>query len=277
LYKVIHITDIHIVPEGQVVVGMDPNKRFSQVIDSVNQKHGNADLCVISGDLTDRGDFASYELVSKHLAKLNVPYRLMLGNHDNRTEFRRAFPHVHLDDHGFVQSWADLGDIRLIFLDTKDDAHAGTGILCSERIDWLSSQLEEATHQRIILFMHHPPKSLGVVWFDNMMLENPMEFWDLLARHPNVEHIAFGHLHLTTTGRWGSVSFSCNRGTCHRISLGFDADAVEYVDGEPTYDVLLLNEDSVIVHHTAPVDERGLIAREFATPDGVGRIEYLER
>jgi 3',5'-cyclic-AMP phosphodiesterase len=272
--KVIHITDTHIVAPGGSVVGHDPTGRLESVIATINQTHADAALCVFSGDLTDRGDEDSYRQLAALLGDLDVPYRLMMGNHDHRASFRRVFPGEPVDDFGYVQSSLDMGDTRLIFVDTLDDDRPDTGRLCRKRMEWLADRLAGPHAKRSVVFMHHPPFSVGVPWFDAMMLNDPKEFQTLIRASGAVAHLAFGHLHLTTMGSWHGIPFSCNRGTCHRIALGFGGGAVEYVASEPTFDVLILSDTGVTVHHTAPFTKDSVIAREYETPDGVGRFEF---
>jgi 3',5'-cyclic-AMP phosphodiesterase len=273
--KIIHVTDTHIAAPGQLVVGHDPRQRLAEVIASINQAHPDAALCVFSGDLTDRGDEAAYREFAAILGDLDLPYRLMMGNHDHRATFRKVFPHEPVDDAGFVQSVAAVGDLRLVLADTLDDARPDTGRLCPIRLEWLGDTLTRSTDRRSIVFMHHPPFSVGVPWFDAMMLNEPEAFQSLLRESGSVMHLAFGHLHLTTTGAWHGIPFSCNRGTCHRIALSFGSDRIEFVQSEPTYDVLKISDSGLSVHHTAPVAPAMLIAREYPTPDGFGRFEYL--
>ncbi|MGL6210344.1 MAG: phosphodiesterase [Paracoccaceae bacterium] len=274
MHKTIHITDTHIVAPGGSVVGHDPTPRLESVIAAINQTHRDAALCVFSGDLTDHGDEAAYRELAVLLADLEVPYRLMMGNHDHRATFRRAFPDQPVDDFGYVQSSLDLGDARLIFIDTLDDDRPDTGRLCQNRMEWLRNALTAPGAKQSVVFMHHPPFSVGVPCFDVMMLNNPEPFQALIRDSGAVAHLAFGHLHLTTSGSWNGIPFSCNRGTCHRIALSFADGAVEYVGSEPTYDVLILSDTGVTVHHTAPFTKDSVIAREYATPDGVGRLEF---
>ncbi|TIQ52180.1 MAG: phosphodiesterase, partial [Mesorhizobium sp.] len=83
MLKIIHVSDTHIAPAGQLVVGLDPHERLRQVVHAINTNHGDAALCVITGDLTDRGDEASYRVFRDIVSELKIPYRLLLGNHDN--------------------------------------------------------------------------------------------------------------------------------------------------------------------------------------------------
>lgn len=58
--KFIHFTDLHLVPRGEKLWGFDPVARFEACLSDLAKFHADAEFCVISGDLTDRGDIASY-------------------------------------------------------------------------------------------------------------------------------------------------------------------------------------------------------------------------
>lgn len=271
MLKIIHVSDTHIGPLGQLVVGLDPHERLRQVVQTINGSHDDAALCVITGDLTDRGDEDSYRAFADIVSELKIPYRLLLGNHDNRESFRRVFPDVPVDADGFIQSTADFGNIRLIFLDSLHDNHAGLGQLCNSRLEWLERVFQEAaaTGRRSVIFIHHPPFSVGVRMFDQMLLENPSPFLNKFAANKPL-HLAFGHLHLTTSGSWNGIPYSCNRGVAHRIALSLEGDVTEFIEAEPTFDVMLISSNGVLVHHTAPATESAVIAREYPTEDGKG-------
>ncbi|ESZ10637.1 metallophosphoesterase [Mesorhizobium sp. L48C026A00] len=85
--KLIHLTDLHLVPAGAMLFGFDPAERMRKTIERINRDHADAELCVVTGDLTDEGDFASYELLREVLQEMRVPIRLLLGNHDSLTSY----------------------------------------------------------------------------------------------------------------------------------------------------------------------------------------------
>jgi len=271
MLKIVHVSDPHIGPAGQLVVGLDPNERLRRVFQAINENHQDAALCVITGDLTDRGDEESYRAFADALSELRIPYTLLLGNHDNRENFRHVFPDASVDANGFIQSVADFDNIRLVFLDSLHADHAGLGQLCKSRLEWLDGILEEAkvTSRRSVVFIHHPPFSVGVRMFDQMLLENPEPFLNKISKNKPL-HLAFGHLHLTTSGSWNGIPYSCNRGVAHRIALNLEGDVTEFIESEPTFDVMLISSDGVVVHHTAPTTDSAIIAREYPTEDGKG-------
>lgn len=275
--KIIHLSDIHMCPPGERVVGFDPAARLQSVIDTVNREHGDADLCIASGDLADRGDEASYRRLRALLSDLALPVHLMLGNHDRRDAFRRVFPEAHNDGEGFVQAAIDLGDQRLVLLDTLDEARPSAGLLCPARLVWLERALAAHPATPTMVFAHHPPFPLGVEYFREMLLLNGHEFEALLERHSQVVHTAFGHVHFPAFGRAGARSFSAARGTCHPIHPLLQGMTATYVDRLPSYEIILFEGNRVIVHHMETATLEDIVAREYADEDGgPGTMEILK-
>lgn len=275
MQKIIHITDTHLCPPGGTVLGLDPEARLRTVIRAVNENHGDAALCVVTGDLTDQGQFDAYLLLRDCLAGLRVPHRLLLGNHDARAAFREVFATTDRDDDGFVQSVVEFGQTACILLDTLDEARPADGLLCGRRLAWLDARLAELAASRVLIFMHHPPLSIGLPWFDGMLLANGEALMQCLARHDNVAHIAFGHVHVNTSGVWRGISFSASRGTCHKILSDTAANHADYVDDGAAYDMLLIGDDGVAVHSIEPAGPNTLIGRETPTPDGRGTLDLI--
>ena len=114
------------------------------------------------------------------------------------------------------------------------------------------------------------PFPIGLEWFNSMLVANGNEFLALLSAHRHKIHIAFGHVHVNTSGTRGEISFSGSRGTCHKIMADPTADFADYVDHGPAYDIILVEPDSVCVHNIDPAGPNRLIAREHATPDERG-------
>ena len=54
--KLIHLTDPHFVPPGQTLYGRDPSVALKRCLADINEHHADADLCVITGDLTHWGE-----------------------------------------------------------------------------------------------------------------------------------------------------------------------------------------------------------------------------
>src|SRR5262245_4395890 len=110
--KLLHLTDTHLVQPGETLYGLDPLKRLQACIADMTAQHADADLAVITGDLTHWGEPAAYAALHDCLSTLQIPVRLLLGNHDVREVFVQYFPQEPRDAQGFVQSVMDMAGYR---------------------------------------------------------------------------------------------------------------------------------------------------------------------
>lgn len=248
MLKFIHITDIHLVEQGHALYGLDPCKRLARCLDSVIQDHSDAVLCVITGDLAHVGHLDAYRQLAEQLRRLPMPVLPLLGNHDNRANFRKFFPQVPVDGNGFVQYEASIGRYRGLFLDTNEPG-VSYGVLCEKRARWLAERLGE-DDRPVLLFMHHPAFVLGIPSMDRIALLDTKPFQAALEGHPHrIKHLFFGHIHRPIFGSWRGIPFSTMRGTNHQVALQLnDTAKIPGSHEPPQYSVVLLQEESVTVH-----------------------------
>lgn len=247
--KIVQITDLHLLPPGRTIYGLDPATRLAAVIDDVIRRHGDADLAVFTGDLADHGDAAAYDILKREIARLPMPVRLLIGNHDRRENFRAAFPEAETDDRGFIQSALDGPGGRLLFLDTHETGWSG-GCYCPDRLAWLDQRLAEVAGRPVTLFMHHPPGDIGVTHFEKINLHEPEPLVARLKAHPGgVRMVFIGHVHLPMSGLLpGGIPFTAGRGCNHHMVLDFTTKDCQWVAGGPNYSVILLTEASLITY-----------------------------
>lgn len=243
--KLIQITDLHLRGGGGLICGLDPAANLEKAVADINRNHPDADLVVVSGDLSDDGSPASYRLLSTILETLIPPVRLMLGNHDERAAFSAVFPNAPAED-GFVQSVHDIDGVRLVFLDTLDEG-AVAGKLCERRLAWLDRRLGEAPADAFI-FMHHPPFDIAFPPLDAVKLADSQALADVLRRHGNVRNIFAGHVHRLCSGTWNGIAFNTGRGTNHQTAPLFGAKDFAPGFDTPAYNVILTNGANTIVH-----------------------------
>ena len=241
--KIIQVSDLHLVEPGGRLYGSDPLERLEDGIADLNRHHADADLVVFSGDLTDDGAPAAYAALAERLATLKAPYRLMMGNHDDRAAFAAAFP-AGLAADGFAQSSADLHGWRVVMLDTLEPGRV-EGRLCATRLDWLDAALDGA--RDVLLFLHHPPVPIGIESLDASRLVDAVALRDVLRRHGNVRHLFAGHVHRLASGRWDGIPFATIRGTNHQSALVFAGPHRVSYD-PPAYAVVLAGTDGIAVH-----------------------------
>jgi 3',5'-cyclic AMP phosphodiesterase CpdA len=180
----------------------DPDVQLQKGIAHVNEFNADADLVVFCGDLTHTGDEASYEMLRKRLEDLDIPYKLMMGNHDIRENFVSVFGDAQLDKNGFLQQVVDGPCVKLILLDTLNGPpynypYSHQGLLCEERLSWLDEELKQSGDKPCIIFMHHPAHKTGFVAMDTIRLMDGERFYEVVKRNGNVRHIVCGHVHRT--------------------------------------------------------------------------------
>ena len=210
----------------------------------------DADLVVVTGDLAHRGEAAVYGRLRERLDASPLAPRLLVGNHDDRAAFlRKPFPTVRRDPSGFVQWTEDRDGLRLVFLDTLDPGHH-SGRLCERRLRWLGEQLDGC--ESALVFMHHPPTSVGVANADIIGLVDAAAFQDVLARHPGrVRHVFFGRCHYALSGSVRGVPFSAAQSTSHPNwpEIGGPPERTGYArEQSRSYAVALVEEESTVVH-----------------------------
>ncbi len=136
--KLVHMSDVHLTTPGQTIGGRDPRNNFERALTEILRDHHDAELLVITGDLSDWGDREDYEWLKARLGRFPVPVRLCIGNHDRRATFLSVFPD-YSGPGGFVHGVHDTAAGRCLFLDTVEpETHAGR--FCEVRQQWLEQQ-----------------------------------------------------------------------------------------------------------------------------------------
>jgi len=241
--KLVVVSDPHLVAPGGKLFGSDPLRRLEACIADINANNADADLVIFCGDLANDCEPPAYAALAGCLGDLAPPYRLTVGNHDDRAALIEAIPEVARSD-GFIQSALDIGGTRLIVLDTLWPGNVA-GTLCDRRLGWLDAQLAGAG--RALLFLHHPPMAIGIPSVDDSRLAAPERLLAVINRHGNVRHVFAGHVHRLSHGNWNGVPVTTLRGTNHQTALAFSGP--HKVSHEaPAYAVVLAQGDELIVH-----------------------------
>ncbi|WP_438396914.1 metallophosphoesterase [Caballeronia sp. DA-9] len=246
--KLLWITDLHLINAGAShKSGVNPGERLRRCIDHMISNHSDAARLIVSGDLIQIRNSEGYSSLERLLADVNIPVRLLVGNHDDRAALTAAFPDVKRRD-GFVQDAERLDGFELIYLDTlADGKHFGE--LCTQRLAWLEKTLA-ATDDRALVFMHHPPVGVGIPALDKAQLSaGDTEFAAILKRYRyRAPLLLCGHLHRSVSGIWKGTPFIVMTTPHLGFALKMHEQKLVPVDENPGYGVILCEEDSVIVH-----------------------------
>lgn len=271
--KFIHISDIHFTVPGELMGGLNPHERFARALSDITDNHADAARIIVTGDLAHWGEREAYEALQAALEPVEIPVRLLIGNHDNRDVFVGVFRSQPLDENGYVNYAETIEDRRFVYLDTVSPrTHAGH--FGTDRLAWLQAELE--AHRRIRLFMHHNPLVLGLPAEDQIGLVpgDRAQFQALLQAHADrIEHIHFGHVHAPINGQLFGIPFTSVPSTGNQ-SLP-DLREPYWLQGAPmppAYHVVLLEQTQTVIHQIpftwdGPVFRAGLGWDDWAKSD----------
>ncbi len=250
-----HLSDLHI-------TGTDPetrrNRRAITAIERVANLQPGADCLLVSGDLVENGSREEYQFLHTQFQKLHLPIYVVLGNHDERANFRAIFANYPgmAQSSGPVHYCIDQWPVQIIALDTLIEGRAD-GRLEPEALAWLSATLARAPHKPTLILMHHPPSAIGLVGLDNIRLNEGREaFTKIIAANPQIERILCGHVHRASHTRFAGTIVSTSSATGMQSHLDFSTDAKAVMIGEPACLQLHINlPNQGLVSHTAFIDD----------------------
>ena len=111
------LTDLHLVEPGQDWrQGVDPLGRLRVCLEEIRTLHSDAERIVVSGDLVQLRNPRAYSILRAELEQMPTPYRLLIGNNDDRDPFWRSSRKSTISTDSF--RGADAFIARVLYLDT---------------------------------------------------------------------------------------------------------------------------------------------------------------
>ncbi|HAK46365.1 MAG TPA: phosphodiesterase [Spirochaeta sp.] len=266
-FTIAQITDLHVgrtitCPSGEV----DLFDQLVKTVKHINNFDPPVDLVAVTGDLVNHGHLEDYNRVKRELDKLNAPYFIVVGNHDQRQTLRRVFhDHPYLAGDGeFIQYAIEDKPIRIIALDTLEP---GThfGLLCKTRLDWLKNKLKQQPDRPTLIFMHHPPFETGMPYPDSLGMHGKKEFGEIIAGCNQIEAIASGHTHRDSVVGWKGTIVYVTPSSSFSYALEFhDVDDLTPLMEPTAYRLLRWDPEVGLVSHLNYTDDY-----EYGLSEGV--------
>lgn len=233
--RIIQITDPHLLPPGEQLMGLDVNDRLSRVLAHAAAREPDAFFLT--------GDFCAAEPVQDVyyrlrplLDELAVPYYLTPGNHDDREMMRNAF---FLEGHNDapIKGLVRVADRYFLFLDSA------TGHIDDGQLEWLRTAVARYPYADVV--MHHPPILLGVTFMDKKYpLRENGELLDILAADGRHRTVFCGHYHSHRTVTRDRLTVHLCPPTSFYINP--DADRFEQQMLPPAYQILEWSLDGAL-------------------------------
>jgi Icc protein len=247
--KLIWLTDLHLVePDQDWPQGVDPLARLRVCLDEVRTLHSDAERIVVSGDLVQLRNPGAYSILRAELEQMPMPYRLLVGNHDDRDALMATFPEINRVE-GFIQGADDLDGARLLYLDTLAGDGKHHGELCPARTRWIGDQIMSADERPLLIFLHHPPCDIGVPALDRLRLLDSEELARLVRRRRDSTHLFCGHLHRNVCGLWAGHPFASLKSPHVQFALDMTGSKLVRSMEPPGYGVILIGQNEIVVNY----------------------------
>ncbi|POP64734.1 MULTISPECIES: phosphodiesterase [Pseudomonas] len=261
-FLIAQISDLHLKADGRLTYGVvDTLGALRRAVAHINASKQRPDIVVISGDLVDFGREDEYAVLKPELERLQMPFYLVPGNHDDRQNLLAAFAeqvYLPLSASGPLDWVVEKYPVRLIGMDTTiPGEHGGQLDYC--QLDWLHAQLSRRPYVPTVIVMHHPPFITGIGHMDREPFGNASALERVIAQHPQVERLLCGHLHRPMQRRFGGSVASICPGTSHQIVLDLDEAAPAHFNLEPAGYVLhrWQSEQGFVSHNAVFGDYEG--------------------
>lgn len=251
---VAHLSDFHLFADAPetALVRLDVERACRKVVADLAAFAPGIDLCLLTGDLTDGGSAADYELLRDVLAPIRAPVLVVPGNHDRRDALRRAFrDRLPLRPAGSLDYEIEVPGLRVLALDTLIEG-SPEGHLSAAQLDWLESRLALPTEALTLIIMHHPAFPSGIASLDRLTLVGGRErFGEIVAAHRGPLRIHAGHVHRPYQAVWQGVACFVGGSPAfqHRLELAPFAPEPDTVDEPYAYFLHRIDGPDVVSVH----------------------------
>lgn len=250
-----HLSDTHLLADGHLLAGrIDTVALLRQALARIEASGEAIDAIVLSGDLTDTGDPAAYELLVELVTpvadRLGAGVVLTGGNHDERRPLAWALHGLDTDEP--CDRAVEVRGLRILAIDSAVPGYHHGGF-ADAQYAWLEQQLATPAPDGTILVMHHPPltyrsPTMQLLDFDDV---------DRLRRTlvgTDVRAVLCGHLHVTTFGMLGDIPVLVAGGVSYVDDAGAPRERLMGIDGPQSWNLIDVHPHG-IVSTVVPVAE----------------------
>ncbi len=244
----LHLTDLHISAPDPVDAALhsDTTATLLTVRGMIAGMATQPAFILVSGDLTNHGDTASYQTLRGLMADAPMPVVYALGNHDTRAGFRAGM----LDG-------ADMGDaphdhetviagVHVITLDTSRADKIG-GELDDAQFAFLEAAL--ANHPdlpKVLMFHHAPALDMDPDWeWESLSFAATARLAQIVRGHA-IAGIFCGHIHMDRFTQWHGIPLIVGMGQHAALDPLFAGQGIRMVQGT-SFSVCVLRDSGLTV------------------------------
>ena len=226
----VHLSDLHITDPAKPddhLYSDTPNtlERVKAMMERITPKPA---FVVVSGDLTNHGSPESFAALKQHLASVEVPVLLALGNHDKRGPFYQVMLGRNSEDPYFYSQ--TFGNLHVIVLDSSTPGKVD-GAVEPEQFEWLEAELNQQPDLPKLIVIHHPPCSINFSIFDHITFNaaDAERLGTMLKGH-NIVGILSGHVHFDRFAVWQGIPCIISAGL-HNLTDVLENNGIRAMSG----------------------------------------------
>lgn len=198
--KFVQITDSHLTVESEF-----SQKVLESAIEDINAQP-DVEFVVFTGDNIGNPTQENLRAFVKIVRKLNVPYYIVLGNHDvykskemSKDDYfailRERNPFYLQRNPNYV--FKKKGFVFITVNGAKEIIPGSVGYYRQSTLDWLNNQLNKYEDKQVIIFQHFPveyPEG-SEARLKSLKTYRVEDYREMLAEHKNILAIVSGHFH----------------------------------------------------------------------------------
>lgn len=237
--QLLQFTDTHLPGSPEMSVrDVVTAATLARCIEHAKLRHPAPDAILLTGDLA-HDDAAGYSQLRACFGDSAVAVHCLPGNHDEPMALREG-----LAGAPFVHDFSRRHGAWLLVMLDSTVAGANHGHLAAAELARLDAALAGHAEAHALVCLHHHPVPHGSRWLDELMLDNAGELFAVLARHPRVRGLVWGHTHQPFEGMHGHIRLMGTPSTCMQFRQ--DADDFDVDERPPAYRWLELDGDGSI-------------------------------
>ncbi len=213
--RLLQLTDPHLfADESGEIYGVRTAATFAATLQhALMTAPGPIDALLVTGDIAEDGEPATYERFRREVAALDLPVLCLPGNHEDRGTMTRILsePPLQLCGTHRMPGW------RIVLLDSHL-AGSDEGFLQAEELLRLERELIAAAGEHVLVCVHHQPVPVGSPWLDAYGIVNAEAFLAQVTAHDNVRAVLFGHVHQASDRMYRGIRMISTPSTCAQFT-----------------------------------------------------------
>ena len=194
--KFIQVADVH-------YRSKDPYRAevLEKTIKSINNEK-DISFVVFTGDNIDTPNAEYLHEFSRTINKLNVPYYIVIGNHDvykNNGLSKKHYLEI-IKSHNWLYKYTKPnylfrknGYVFIVADGAKEVIPGSVGYYKKDTLDWVDKELRKHKRSKVVILQHFP--LIAAKEPSSHRVYNKEEYLEMLDKHDNIVTVVAGHLH----------------------------------------------------------------------------------